>query len=76
MLLPDGVTLLALFRLQSNLNLWQAISTTGGRTWSHPRETQAWAVFPQLRTLRNGAVVLTAGRPAIGLWVLDIKVGD
>jgi phospholipase C len=34
-------------------------------------QTAAWSVFPQMRTLQNGAVVLTSGRPSIGLWVLD-----
>jgi hypothetical protein len=72
-LLPDRTTLVAVFRLQSNLNLWQATSKDGGFVWSTPVPTQAWAVFPQMRTLNNGAVVLTSGRPSIGLWLLDIK---
>ena len=72
-ILPDGETLLAVFRMQSNQNLWQSTSADGGFTWSALEKTAAWAVFPQLRTLRNGAVVLTSGRPSIGLWVLNIK---
>jgi hypothetical protein len=69
--LPDGKTLLSVFRLNSNMNLWQATSTDGGFSWTPGRETAAWAVFPQVRALRNGALVLTAGRPGIGLWLAD-----
>ena len=72
-LLPDGVTLLAVLRMESYACLWQSTSTDGGFTWSEPQETRAWAVFPQLKTLANGAVVLTAGRPSLGLWVLDVS---
>ena len=53
-LLPDGKTLLAVFRMQSNRNLWQSTSLDGGYTWTPLVETLSWAVFPQLRTLRNG----------------------
>lgn len=34
-------------------------------------ETTVWSVFPQLRVLMSGALVLTAGRPSIGLWLAD-----
>lgn len=52
-----------------------ATSTDGGRSFGIPRETNAWAVFPQVRVLDNGAIVLTAGRPGIGLWVQDSRNG-
>ena len=71
MVLPDGKTLLSVFRLQSNKNMWMATSTDGGKTFSTAQETNAWAVFPQVRVLGNGCLVLTAGRPGIGLWVQD-----
>ena len=69
--LPDGKTLLSVFRLQSNKNLWMSISSNAGATFQTAQETNAWAVFPQARTLGNGALALTAGRPGIGLWVTD-----
>lgn len=69
--LPDGQTLLSVFRLASSKNLWMATSTDAGASFGTAQETNAWAVFPQLRTLTNGALVLTAGRPGIGLWVVD-----
>ena len=69
--LPDGKTLLSIFRLNSYQNLWQATSLDQGRTWSMASETSAWAVFPQAKVLPTGAVVLTSGRPGIGLWLAD-----
>ena len=69
--LPDGKTILSVFRLQSNKNLWMAKSTNGARSWETAQETNAWAVFPQVRSLPNGALALTAGRPGIGLWITD-----
>lgn len=69
-LLPDNRTLLAVFRVQEHRNYWQATSTDGGRSWGAAAETNAWSVFPQLQTLRNGATVLAGGRPGLGLWLL------
>jgi len=70
--LPDGKTLLSIFRLKgAGGNLWQATSADAGRTWSAAVETNAWAVFPQAKVLPSGALVLTAGRPGIGLWLAD-----
>lgn len=63
--------MLSIFRLNSNQNLWQATSSDQGRTWSPARKTSAWAVFPQAKTLASGALVLTSGRPGIGLWLAD-----
>jgi hypothetical protein len=54
---PDGKTLLSVFRLNSDANLWQTTSTDQGRTWVAATETSAWAVFPQLRALPSGALV-------------------
>jgi hypothetical protein len=71
--LNDGRTVLAVLRIQSAQNLWQAVSRDGGVTFSGAVETAAWSVFPQLRTLRNGAVVLASGRPSIGMWQLDAR---
>ncbi len=69
--MADGKTLLSVFRVTSYQNMWQAVSTDGGATFSVPSETSAWAVFPELRALPSGALVLTAGRPGIGLWLAD-----
>lgn len=69
--LPDGRTLLSIFRLGEHQNLWQATSADQGRTWSAASETNAWSVFPQAKVLPSGALVLTAGRPGIGLWLAD-----
>ena len=52
-----------------------ATSTDGGHSFGTALETNAWAVFPQARVLDNGAIVLTAGRPGIGLWVQDANTG-
>ena len=72
--LNDGRTVVTVLRIQSGQNLWQAVSRDGAAvTWTEPTETSAWSVFPQMRALRNGAVVLAAGRPSIGMWQLDLK---
>jgi hypothetical protein len=71
--LPDNKTLLSVFRVNDGRgsHLWQTASTDHGRSWQPASETNAWSVFPQLRSLSNGALVLTAGRPGIGLWLAD-----
>jgi hypothetical protein len=69
--MADGRTLLSVFRVTSYQNMWQAVSTDAGTTFGAPSETSAWAVFPELRALPSGALVLTAGRPGIGLWLAD-----
>ena len=66
--LADG-RLLLVFRQGVGAPLYQTYSHDGGRTWQPPTPTTAWAVWPQLLRLTNGALVLTAGRPGIGLWV-------
>ena len=69
--MADGKTLLSVFRVGERQNMWQAVSTDGGSSFSAPSETNAWAVFPEMRALPSGALVLTAGRPGIGLWLAD-----
>jgi hypothetical protein len=69
--MADGKSLLSVFRVTSYQNMWQAVSTDGGATFSESSEINAWAVFPELRALPSGALVLTAGRPGIGLWLAD-----
>jgi hypothetical protein len=66
--LLDG-RLLSVFRLQSNLPLYSSLSSDVGHTWSKPRQTTAWSVYPSVRALPNGALVLTSGRPGLGLWI-------
>jgi hypothetical protein len=66
--LADG-TLLLVFRMNSNMNLMLSRSGDEGKSWSAPVRMNAWAVFPQLRTLSNGALILSSGRPGIDLWV-------
>eukprot|EP01051_Picozoa_sp_SAG22_P002150 SAG22_NODE_94_length_20824_cov_230.693718_11_plen_1262_part_00 len=72
--LPDG-RLLSIFRLQSDMPLYKALSTDEAHSWTRPERTPAWAVYPQLRTLPNGAVVLASGRPGLGLW-LSFSAGE
>eukprot|EP00729_Bicosta_minor_P011178 gene11178-27960_t len=64
--------LMIVFREQgvSPRPLWAAFSDDSAVSWSVPAQTPAWAVWPQLITLSNGVVVLSSGRPGIGLWVL------
>ena len=69
-------TLLSVFRLQSDLPLYKAYSTDEARSWSAPQRTPAWSVYPQLRALPNGAVVLASGRPGLGLWVSSDSGGS
>lgn len=70
-LLPDGKTLVLVARMANGKHLWQATSADRGQSWTRMRETQAWAVYPQLLTLGNGVVLLASGRPGIALWALD-----
>ena len=67
-LLNDGRVLLV-FRLQSGFALWQSYSSDGGVHWTKPAASSAWAVWPQLLLLSNGVLLLSSGRPGLGLWV-------
>ena len=74
-LLADG-RLLLMFRLMSGVNLWQAFSDTGARTWTEPTQSVAWAVWPQLLRLSSGVLALSSGRPGIGLWLSADGAGE
>ena len=66
--LHDG-RILCVFRVDSNKDHWAALSTDGGAHWGESFSTGTWAVAPNLLQMKSGAVVLTSGRPAIGLWL-------
>ena len=68
--LQDG-RILTIFRIESFHSHWGAMSSDGGKSWGEPFETGTWAVAPNLFQMKSGAIVLTSGRPAIGLWVAD-----
>ena len=61
--------LLSVFRVGENAGHWAALSSDGGRHWGVPFPTGTWAVSPNLLALSCGAVVLSSGRPGIGLWL-------
>jgi hypothetical protein len=61
---------LSVFRVNGFTSHWAAISKNGGRDWGVPFPTKnTWAVAPNLVALPSGAIVLTSGRPGVGLWV-------
>jgi hypothetical protein len=66
--LQDG-RILTVFRVGSFKGHWAALSSDAGRHWSVPFATGTWAVSPSLFQLKSGVVVLTSGRPSIGLWL-------
>ena len=45
-----------------------ATTSSDLKTWSTPRETPIWSVWPELLVLPNGVLVATSGRPSLGLW--------
>ena len=66
--LPDGrVVLLA--SVGSNSTLWKATSTDDGVSFSALEATTMWSVAPKLIVLPNGAIIITSGRPGIGMWI-------
>jgi hypothetical protein len=65
--LPDG-RLLTIFRVDARSLLFEAFSSDGGNSWTVPRRLSAWSVMPQLQVLSNGVLLLTSGRPGIGMW--------
>ena len=72
----DGRVLLV-FRLQSGYELWRAWSSDGGRSWTEPSVMSGvWAVWPQLQLMSNGVLLLSSGRPGLGLWVSRDGVGN
>ena len=70
--LQDG-RIFTVFRVESFRYHWGALSTDGAKTWGDPFETGTWAVAPNLLELTSGIVVLTSGRPAIGLWLASSR---
>ena len=74
-LLPDG-QLLVVARTGSPNPLFMARSANLGKTWTRYPYPIAWSVYPRLLRLSNGAVLLSSGRPGIGLWVSSDGHGD
>ena len=68
--LADG-ELMAVFRTGSFTpwKLWRAYSKDGGLTWSKADMLPAYSVEPNLLRIANGTIVLSTGRPGIGLWL-------
>ena len=76
--LADGRVLTAL-RHASDQPLWMAYSSNNGRSWGTPTlmkgaspagvPMKVYSVWPQLLVLSSGALVLSSGRPGLGLWV-------
>lgn len=67
MQLPDG-RLLTTFRVDARSLLCEAFSSDDGTSWTLPQRIPAWSVMPQLQLLSNGVLLLTSGRPGIGMW--------
>lgn len=67
--LKDG-RLMNVFRLASNVPYGQTFSDDDGRTWTEPAAMKdAHSVQPSLTVMKNGALVLTGGRPGIFAWI-------
>ena len=62
----DG-RLLAVIRNQGLLPLYQSHSSNNGATWTTPKLFPGPGVDPCVRTLENGVVVCTYGRPGVHL---------
>ena len=72
-LLPDG-RVFAVFRITGGQPLWSAFSKDLAHTWTDPVPLKGspgvpYAVWPQLKLLSNGVLVLASGRPGIGFWI-------
>jgi hypothetical protein len=57
-------------------HLRRSYSSDGGRTWSTPETIAPYSVEPSMTRLQNGVVVLSTGRPGIGLWVAADERAD
>jgi len=67
--LKDG-RLMTIFRLASAVPYGQTFSEDDGQTWSEPvAMAQARSVQPSIAGMRDGALVLTGGRPGIFAWI-------
>ena len=64
---------LSVFRVMPFASHWATLSDDGGESWGTPFSTGTWAVSPNLLALNSGAVVLTSGRPGIGLWLTSFQ---
>ena len=47
-----------------------------GLTWTEPVLTPMWSVWPQIRRLPNGVLVVSSGRPSIGIWWCGDQIGE
>ena len=56
--------------------LVRAYSGDGGRTWSEPDRVPAFSVEPSLRRVGNGTLVISSGRPGLGLWLSTDARGE
>lgn len=67
--LKDG-RLMNVFRLDSGVSYGQTFSDDEGRTWSPPvAMKEAHSVQPSIAMMKDGALVLTGGRPGIFAWI-------
>ena len=59
-----------IFRLASSVPFGQTFSDDDGKTWSTPVAMKdAHSVQPSLAVMKDGALVLTGGRPGIFAWI-------
>ena len=60
---------LGLVSVGANRTLYRTLSADSGGAWSALVPTEMWSVEPQILSLPNGAVLVSAGRPSLSLWV-------
>ena len=73
--LKDG-RLMCIYRLDSNFTYGQTWSSDEGKTWTEPVECRGpRSVEPSLVVMKDGTVVLAAGRPELKLWINNDGVG-
>lgn len=74
--LKDG-RLMNVFRLDSSVSYGQTFSDDDGRTWSPPvAMKEPHSVQPSIAMMKDGALVLTGGRPGIFAWINTSGDGD
>jgi len=73
--LADG-RVLGLVSVGQNRTIYRTISADVGATWATLEPTSIWSVEPQLLVLPNDAIVVTAARPGLGLWVSVDGAGE
>ena len=65
------------FRLDSSVSYGQTFSDDDGRTWSPPvAMKEPHSVQPSIAMMKDGALVLTGGRPGIFAWINTSGDGD